>query len=55
MFIVGASSLPDAATLEMELLRQYCEATHRTQSDVREFIRSLKLVVPTAQEHPQQF
>ncbi len=30
-------------TSEMDLLRQYCEETQRTQSDViREFIRSLK-------------
>lgn len=40
-------------TLEMALLRQYCEATQRSQSDViREFIRGLKAVVPTAPERP---
>jgi len=34
-------------TSEMELLRQYCNDTQRTQSDViREFIRSLKSAVP---------
>ncbi|MBD3883909.1 ribbon-helix-helix protein, CopG family [Leptolyngbya ohadii] len=39
-------------TSEMELLRQYCEETHRTQSDViREFIRSLKSVIADA-THP---
>ncbi|MBD2120181.1 CopG family transcriptional regulator [Trichocoleus sp. FACHB-262] len=32
-------------TAEMQILRQYCEDTHRTQSDViREFIRSLRSV-----------
>lgn len=41
-------------TLEMEILRQYCEETHRTQSDViREFIRSLKTAVPVTQENLQ--
>ncbi|WP_416670567.1 ribbon-helix-helix protein, CopG family [Egbenema bharatensis] len=41
-------------TSEMELLRQYCQDTHRTQSDViREFIRSLKPTVPQ-QDAPEK-
>ena len=41
-------------TSEMEILRQFCEESHRTQSDViREFIRSLKAEVLTTQEKPQ--
>jgi len=41
-------------TSEMELLRQYCNDTQRTQSDViREFIRSLKSAVPNAPEKPR--
>ncbi|HEY9699019.1 MAG TPA: ribbon-helix-helix protein, CopG family [Trichocoleus sp.] len=40
---------------EMELLRQYCEETQRTQSDViREFIRSLKTAVPSTNANAQQ-
>ncbi|XGV97344.1 MAG: ribbon-helix-helix protein, CopG family [Leptolyngbya sp. BL-A-14] len=37
---------------EMAILKQYCEATQRTQSDViREFIRSLKATAPVAEEN----